>query len=322
MKNELKSISASNDLDYYYKYIGNQNLLFSIIEYFETGARKGFFEPLEFMNLLWEQWNFVVANADKAHSTVTALKALPLKPLQKHILFGFILKMFGGFPVENDIKQLDTTLRLIEKEFLSYTGSTPEKKFCQRDWVQDSRIKQIEKFMNSSINGVDKDNKYDFVKVKEHIKRNISEIPAQILFLTGLQTEYLQNKSEFDFDIGTPFDKQCELEIKKLEKFLKMEQPTSTQPKQVFQLSSKKGSRIDLIRILDAVYELRLIEKIDGQMPTKQEFFEAFGDLLGINLSNYDADLSQSYNKTSTEANVKVFNEMIKNVTNRSLQGK
>lgn len=321
MKNELKSISANNDLDFYYnpENFGNQDLLFSIIDYFETGARKGFFEPLEFMNLLWEQYNFVVANVSKAHSTITALKALPLKPLQKHVLFGFILKMFGGYPVENGNKQFDSTLRLIEKEFLCYEGATPEKKYCQRNWAQHSRIKQIETFMNNSINGRDTDSEYDFVKVKEFLK-TMPETHIQIAFLSELKTEYLQNKTGMEFDFGTPFDQQCELEIIKLEKIHKLEQ--STQAKPQFQLSKRAGAKTDLIRVLNALWELKFFEMNDGQIPSKKNFMKLTGDFFGTDLSSYQSSLSQSFKEQPLEVNLKIFDEMKNSIQKAHIDNK
>jgi hypothetical protein len=318
MKKELKAISAKNDLDFYYnaENIPNQDLVFGTLEYFETGKRKGFFEPLEFMNLLWEQYNFVNANIQKPNTTITALKALPLTVEQKHVLFGFILKWFGGYPIENKNKQYDTTLRLIEKEFLSYKKQTPEKQFCQKDWVQYSRLKQISGFMNDRINGKVHNTEYDFEKVKECLK-TLPNVKAQIKFLTEIQTEYKQNQTGWEMNIGTAFDEQCELEIKKLDKIFKLDQSTPTKTKQAFQLRKKQGAKTDLIRILNAIYELKMFEMTDGQIPSKEMFMKQAGEFFGTDLSKYDIDLSQALNSTSLEANLKVFGQM-KEVTQNS----
>lgn len=319
MKKELENISAKNDLDFYYNVenIPNQDLVFGTLEYFEKGKRKGFFDPLEFMNLLWEQYNFVKANITKPHTTITTLKALPLTVEQKHVLFGFILKWFGGYPVENMNKQYDTTLRLIEKDFLSYKKQTHEKLFCQKDWLQYSRLKQIQGFMNDRINGREQNSEYDFMKVKEYLK-TLPDLKEQIKFLTEISTEYQQNKTGFEFDLGTAFDDQCELEIKKLDKILKLETATTTpKAKPVFKLSEKKGARTDLIRVLNALYELRLFNKTDGQIPTKKEFIETMGEYLGVNLSKYHSNLSQALQNQPLEVNLKVFEEM-KEVTQKA----
>lgn len=324
MKKELKVISANNDLDFYYntENMPNQDLVFGTLEYFETGKRKGFFEPLEFMNLLWEQYNFVNTNIQKPHTTITTLKALPLTVDQKHVLFGFILKWFGGYPVTNMDKQYDTTLRLIEKEFLSYKKQTPEKKFCQKDWVQYSRLRQIEGFTNDNLRGNGQNTAYDFVKVKEHLK-TLTNIKEKIKFLAEIKTEYLQNKTGFEWDLGTPFDEQCELELRKLDKIFKLETVTVNPiAKPIFKLSEKKGAKTDLIRILNALYELRLIDKMDGQTPTKQEFIQTMGDYLGIDLSKYHSSLSQALQNQPLEVNLKVFEDMKEAIKNAHFQTK
>ena len=95
---------------------------------------------------------------------------------------------------------------------------------------------------------------------------------------------------------------------------------TTTKAKPIFKLSDKKGAKTDLIRILNALYEIRLIEKADGQVPTKKEFFKTMGEYLGVNLSDYHTNLSQSLQNQSLEVNLKVFNEMIEATKNAHYQ--
>jgi hypothetical protein len=78
-----------------------------------------------------------------------------------------------------------------------------------------------------------------------------------------------------------------------------------------FKISNKKGVRTDLIRILHTLYELRFIEDIRGQIPTKKEFMLKVGEFLGTNFSSYDSDLSQSLNNTTIEKNTEIFKRMI-----------
>lgn len=100
--------------------------------------------------------------------------------------------------------------------------------------------------------------------------------------------------------------------ISKIEKLT-----TTPKTKSVFKLSKKQGVRTDLIRILNALYELRLFYKTDGQIPSKEMFMKQVGEFFGIDLSKYDTDLSQALNNTSLEANLKVFQQM-KEVTQNS----
>lgn len=85
---------------------------------------------------------------------------------------------------------------------------------------------------------------------------------------------------------------------------------TTPKAKPVFKLSEKKGAKTDLIRVLNALYELRFFNKTDGQIPTKQEFIETMGEYLGVDLSKYHSNLSQALQNQPLEVNLKVFEEM------------
>ena len=67
-----------------------------------------------------------------------------------------------------------------------------------------------------------------------------------------------------------------------------------------------------MIRVLNALYELRFFNKTDGQIPTKQEFIETMGEYLGVDLSKYHSNLSQAMQNQPLEVNLKVFEEMKK----------
>lgn len=79
-------------------------------------------------------------------------------------------------------------------------------------------------------------------------------------------------------------------------------------PHSYFKLSSRV-SKIDLIRLLNAMYALRFCEKSDGSIPSKKEFMHTMGEIFSIDLSKYDSDLSQSF-KSSLENNVEIFNKL------------
>lgn len=78
------------------------------------------------------------------------------------------------------------------------------------------------------------------------------------------------------------------------------------------------GSKIDLIRILNALYELKKIENSNGQVPPKKEFIEAAGTFFNIELSDYDSSLSQAFKEGTLEANLKIF-EDLKDITQKRI---
>lgn len=137
----------------------------------------------------------------------------------------------------------------------------------------------------------------------------------RIIYLIEQRTKYKQ-ESGYDFEHPN-FGEKCELEIKKLKALIEIQNSTVPQTKQAFQLRKKQGAKTDLIRILNAVYELRMFEMTDGQIPSKEMFMKQAGDFFGTDLSKYDIDLSQALNNTSLETNLKVFEQM-KEVTQNS----
>jgi len=76
------------------------------------------------------------------------------------------------------------------------------------------------------------------------------------------------------------------------------------------------GKKIDLIRILNALYELRRIQTEKGQIPTKLSFMQGAGAFFGVDLSDYDTHLSQAIKEGKLESNLKIFEEL-KGVTQK-----
>lgn len=134
-------------------------------------------------------------------------------------------------------------------------------------------------------------------KELEHLTTTLTA--EQLLQIAEIKTHYIQSL------------------ISKIE-----ELTTTPKAKPVFKLSEKKGAKTDLIRVLNALYELRLFNKTDGQIPTKQEFIETMGEYLGVDLSKYHSNLSQALQNQPLEVNLKVFEEMKKAMQNAHYQTK
>jgi len=154
MAKGLKSISANNKLSYYTneKNIPNQELVKETIQYFETGAGARAFKPLVFLNLFEKQYEFLKANFQDTEKVIKTLKGLPLNKIETHILFGLLLKWFGGYPVNNLNEDYDTTLKAIQKEFLNYEGETPEKDFCKVDNAEQRKFMKLGIAFTTAIN--------------------------------------------------------------------------------------------------------------------------------------------------------------------------
>ncbi len=124
---------------------------------------------------------------------------------------------------------------------------------------------------------------------------------------TKLESIYqLLDNELFTYEVNTP--EKLERTQKKMEQL----KTNATEVQARFKLSDKLGVKINLIRILHALYGLNIIEKSNGQPPTKKEFMEAFGKFIGTDLSKYSVSLSQAFNEQPMEVNLKIFHDMIK----------
>lgn len=154
----LSDISSEYEIEHYTdeKVIPNQNLVKDTISFFETGMGRDMFSPIGFLNLLDKQYDFVKLNYNNAELVVNHLKSLALSDRQKHTLYGFILKWFGGYPVNNLDEDFNKTLKAIEKEFLGFNGDTPEKQYCKADQAVRNKFEKYGIAFTTAINhGID-----------------------------------------------------------------------------------------------------------------------------------------------------------------------
>ena len=115
----LKAIAYNYDMDYYFKSdnLQNQNeVLWMYIKFDCHCIERDNFERIDFFNIVWRQYNFIVENINNPDRCISTLKGLPLSDLQRHIIIGYVLEFFRYFP----LKHIDydcTTIRLIRFEF-------------------------------------------------------------------------------------------------------------------------------------------------------------------------------------------------------------
>jgi len=134
---------------------------------------------------------------------------------------------------------------------------------------------------------------------------------------------YEIDELEHQFYESMGFVQWIKTELSRCEYEQSIETATTTpKTKTVFKLSDKTGAKTNLIRVLNALYELRLFNKTDGQIPTKQEFIETMGEYLGVDLSKYHTNLSQALQNQPLEVNLKIFEDMKQATQNSHYQYK
>lgn len=87
-----------------------------------------------------------------------------------------------------------------------------------------------------------------------------------------------------------------------------------------FKLSDKRGKKIDLIRILTAMYDLKFFVTGDDDLtPPKKDVMNAFGHLLNVDLSDYDKHFGQAIEKGKVEPNIEVFSKLSEKISKKCI---
>lgn len=131
---------------------------------------------------------------------------------------------------------------------------------------------------------------------------------------------FMQDLANFDMDIQNLIEEKKaekrEAERREAEKREAEKNKTEQEPEiqdSGFRLTKKKGAKADLLRVLNALYELNFFADKDNNT-RKVQFMKAFGKLINEDFANYDSDLSQAY-KAKLEANLEIFDKLKKKAT-------
>jgi hypothetical protein len=150
-------------------------------------------------------------------------------------------------------------------------------------------------------------------KVERLFKEYIKEIPSEHVLKTLDKLESIFEDYATDSSFPHFTSKKGSKVLDEINRVIEMLRNTSqqlpTSSRQPYFKLSSRISKIDLIRLLNAMYAMRFCEKTDGSIPSKKEFMNAMGEIFSIDLSKYDSDLSQSF-KSSLENNLEIFSKL------------
>lgn len=77
-------------------------------------------------------------------------------------------------------------------------------------------------------------------------------------------------------------------------------------------LNDKRGMKIDIIRVLNVLYELGSFVGKNGEPLAKKDFMLTMGKAINVDLSTYDKDLSRSLSdSTKLDKHLDIFNKML-----------
>ncbi|MFP5081981.1 hypothetical protein [Pedobacter sp. JCM 36344] len=262
-QNHLTDISSDHPLDYYTdkKIIPNQDLVNETIDFFANGSGSDLFTPIEFLNLLDKQYNYVKINYQNSLLIQDHLKNLPLTGRCKHTLFGFILKWFGGYPVHNLDEDFNRTLKLIQKEFLSFEQETPEKQYCRADQAMRNKFEKFGIAFTTAINhGIDVNEilaAMEFDEQKLNVITSFEDLFAEASKL-GIVERYtnqknyliVQSSHQYEFNVWLQMVKGWEYKneeqyknLLKVEIFIEFLKQRTPKQKNIIPTDAKNGSK-------------------------------------------------------------------------------
>ena len=77
-------------------------------------------------------------------------------------------------------------------------------------------------------------------------------------------------------------------------------------------LSKERGKRLDMIRVINSIFELGFFVDENGRKSNKKDVFIVLGHAMNVDFSNYHNDLSSSLaDSTSMNKHLKIFEEML-----------
>ena len=77
-------------------------------------------------------------------------------------------------------------------------------------------------------------------------------------------------------------------------------------------LSKERGTRLDMIRVVNSIFELGFFVDENGRKSNKKDVFIVMGHAMNVDFSNFHNDLSSSLaDSTSMNKHLKIFEEML-----------
>lgn len=81
-------------------------------------------------------------------------------------------------------------------------------------------------------------------------------------------------------------------------------------------IAERRGVKIDIIRVLNSLYELGMFTGQSGEAIPKKVFMTTMGKAINVDFSNYDKDLSRTLSdSTALDKHLKIFNDMLQKMT-------
>lgn len=308
MKSKLKlpQFTPKEDVEEYL----TSSIPIAVYRYLESAESSVEVEHIDFFNALYEAFETVVANTDRPLSVVNYLKELDLADLERFHLIRFLRILLIRHDHETS-KPWDDSLRNCIQFIEDYYSNLNAELVIESTDEETTELYPTKDFYRSP------ELEFNF----ELVKKRVEEIPtteAKLTYLSKLILKYQQSQIGKGRTAEYPFDEMCELLIDKLkvERELSYSNSADTEEAKFF---IRDGKKADVIRVMLALYELKLITMQDGMIPTQKEFMKDIGKFFGSDFRRYHSSVNQSPNE---DIELKVFYEMIEAVKSKYFPNK
>ena len=150
-------------------------------------------------------------------------------------------------------------------------------------------------------------------EVKKYLQEQKFDNDAEKFWIYSFIITLIEASRQKDESLGR-CKMQLAREIEPLRERI-MSQPTSTGKSPVY-LTERTGAKIDIIRVLNVLYEMGTFTGENGKKIIKKDFMIAMGQAMNMDLSGYDKDLSRSLSdSTKLEKHLRIFENMLQKMT-------
>lgn len=157
---------------------------------------------------------------------------------------------------------------------------------------------------------------YDIEKIREQLEQFPDSmynewIENRECFVPKLLYQHIPRQVLWRFVSGIAFCEAVAAREKEFAISLTNNDQVKTETDSPIYLNKAKGQKIDMIRVLDVLYEQGRFYGKNGSDITKKAFFTTMGKVMHVDMSTYDKDLSRSMSdSTKLEKHLKVFEDM------------
>lgn len=213
------------------------------------------------------------------------------------------------------VKQALRSLEINKEEYLTHLHYLINRSFSQQNLSQENKQALRDMLYNEAAR-VSKElwpeeyEKFDNEKAKRDLLR-LHSVEDKIKYLENLLEEYRNFKRPHFWNNAPFYYSDFEYQLKVLyDQLEKRKEIIEEAVNSGLFLTEKRGGKINFYRVLDALYEAQFFIDEGGRIPTKEKVFSTFGNFLGKDFSDFQTALSQAYNDSPVETNIKIFHEL------------